>query len=81
MKYKLRVFFWNPNGTNDIEVIDCKQLKVVDCLTEALFGVNVNGEFEFIKPEYALKHIAVSPVSDGSNAIEFLNKYFKIKGV
>lgn len=76
MKYRLKVYYWNPNGTNDVEIVDCKAMKVVDTITEAFFGIKIKGEFEFIHPKHALEKIAVSPVSDGSEIIEAMTKYF-----
>ena len=74
--YRLKVYYWSPNGTNDVEIVCCKTLRVIETITEATFGISVNGEFEFIKPEYALKHVAVSPVSDGSEFLEAMRKHF-----
>lgn len=73
---KIRVYNWNPNGTNDIEII--KDGEVVGSLPEALFGLNigrVNTKFMTLKT--CLKHIAVSPVEDGSSTIEFFKQHFK----
>lgn len=93
-KYRIRVYDWNPNGTNDIEVgystVD-GSFHAVSSLQEATFGIDVTKRPYMDKyPEYSecamsalvplktvLSHIAVSPVSDGSETINFLKKYFK----
>lgn len=41
MNYLLIALDWAPNGTNDLIVYDKKRDKVIDCIPEALFGVNV----------------------------------------
>lgn len=73
---KLRVLYWNPNGTNDIEVIgpdgDC-----IACLPEALFGMEIDGDYETVAFKTAARYIAVSPVNSGRTAIEFLEHYNK----
>jgi uncharacterized protein YbbK (DUF523 family) len=72
---RIRVFNWNPNGTNDVELI--KDGKVIDCLPEALFGLNIGRvSTKIMTLESCLKHIAVSPVEDGSTTLEFLSQYF-----
>lgn len=79
MKYGLRVYYWNPNGTNDIEVINRETKEVIEVLPEALFGVHVpRKSILYANPTKVLKHIAVSPVSDGSETIEILTKYFGV---
>lgn len=78
MKYKLKVYYWNPNGTNDVEVIETKTLKVVEALPEALFGLNVSGESETINPRVALRFIACSPVENGSATTALIQKYIKL---
>ncbi len=77
---RLRVFYWNPNGTNDAEIVDCQTLEVVETLQEAFFGIKIEGEFQFINPKYASKHVAVSPVSDGSETVDLLMRHFKKVG-
>jgi hypothetical protein len=77
MSKKLRVWFWNPNGTNDIEVINSKG-STVDVYPEGLYGINTGDQESMIIPlSQALEHIAVSPVSDGSDVIRFLKEHFK----
>jgi len=76
-KLQLRVYFWNPNGTNDIEIIDQATNKAIDGMSEALFGHDVNGDWEYIDPKAALRVIAVSPVTNGIEVVDFINKYFK----
>jgi hypothetical protein len=78
MRYRIRVFSWNPNGTNDIEIINSKG-QVIDCLPEALFGfdVGLNTSGCFITPKKASMYVAISPVEDGSTTLNFLRKYFK----
>jgi hypothetical protein len=74
----IRVYFWNPNGTNDIEVID-NTGEVIDSLPEALFGIDTGyKEFKVYPLIRCLKHIAVSPVSDGNETIRFLQRYFYV---
>ncbi len=95
-QYKLKVYYWNPNGTNDISVEGSwsqdgyASATREDAMSEALFGLDVT-KLKTYNPEYgfayvslktALKHVAISPVSDGSSTIEFLSQYFKsIRGV
>ena len=92
--FKLKVFNWNPNGTNDIEILELDThtdvCTVVDSMQEALFGLDVNKfdlvvdqeseeEYAFVNINDALNYIAVSPVSMGSDAIGFLAEYFDFK--
>lgn len=93
MKYKIVVYDWNPNGTNDIYIEGSTadhDIRCMDGLNEALFGVNVSklkpampNKNDLDQPGYyitlkqALKHIAASPVEDGSTTVNFLKKYFK----
>lgn len=65
---------WNPNGTNDIEIL--VDGEVVDSMPEALFGVDV-GEYDskVISINRCLQNIAVSPVCNGSAAVKLLKKY------
>lgn len=85
--YKIRVYDWAPNGCNDISIEDANG-RAVDGLEEALFGVDILKlskrsyrcdwvDSNIIPLNKALKHLAVSPVSDGSDAIKLLKKYFK----
>lgn len=94
MSYRIVVYNWNPNGTNDIQIENSYSdfdTRCEDSLQEALFGIDVNK----LKPRFddadlqeqfggyylplktALKHIAVSPISDGRETVQFLSKYFK----
>lgn len=75
--YAIRCHYWNPNGTNDIEIVDCSTGETVDCFPEALFGVALNKNYKFISLKTALKSIAVSPVSNGRETVLALAKYFK----
>jgi hypothetical protein len=77
-KYQIKAYFYNPNGTNDIEIVDVSSKEVIDSMPQALFGVNLTNTKRAISIKRALKHIAVSPVSNGSETIEFLNKYFDL---
>jgi hypothetical protein len=78
-KYRLKVYQWNPNGTNDIEIIDCKNEKVVITYIEALFGLNIDhNETLFVNPKFAAKFIAVSPVNDGYEVAEAFKHFFKV---
>ena len=75
---RIRVYNWNSNGTNDIEILD-ENHEVLDALPEALFGLNIGRTDDKVVPlSLCLKHIALSPVSDGSDVVRFLAKYFKI---
>lgn len=74
--YKVRVYYWNPNGTNDIEIVN-KNGDAIDCLPEALFGFRVVGDEQVVSIPEALKFIAVSPVTSESEAEELLLKYSK----
>jgi len=68
------VHAWNPNGTNDIEILIDGE--TVESMPEALFGVYLGGvDSKVIPIGRCLKHIAVSPVCDGSKALKLLNKY------
>lgn len=75
--YAIRCYYWNPNGTNDIEIVNSQTGEVVDCIQEALFGVNLSHDFKFISLKTALKSIAASPVNDGRGTVRTLAKYFK----
>jgi hypothetical protein len=77
-KYNIICYFWAPNGTNDIAIVDAKTGQEIDGLDEALFGVNLKHETAKITLETALNHIAVSPIEDGSRTINFLKQYFKL---
>ena len=72
-RYQVRVYFWNPNGTNDIEVL-CNGI-VVESIPEALFGYNIDRNTKLISIKSAMKFVAVSPVSDGMTTIKVLRKY------
>lgn len=68
------VHAWNPNGTNDIEIL--VDGETVDSMPEALFGVYLGGVNSKVIPiNRCLRNIAISPVSDGSAAVKLLNKY------
>lgn len=96
---RLYVCEWNPNGTNDLLVVEDGEIK--DRLPEALSGVNVRRDHRIEKQSYALedfiavlsdeenqemqcplvqeisvasalRRIAVSPVTDGQEAIDFI---------
>jgi hypothetical protein len=68
------VYNWNTNGTNDIEIL--VDGEVVDSMPEALFGLNIgNVDAKVVSLKQCLKHIAVSPVSDGSSTLKFLRQY------
>lgn len=74
---KIKVYFWNPNGTNDIEIIN-RNGETVETIPEALFGLNVGRADSKVVPiGVCLKHIAVSPVSDGMDTVKVLEKYFR----
>jgi len=75
MSNRLVVYYWNPNGTNDVSVLT--NGIVVDTFPEALFGYRVDDELQGVTLKDALQHVAVSPCTDGSEFIEFLSKYFK----
>lgn len=42
MKYLLIALDWSSSGTNDLIVYDKKNDKIVECIPDALFGVNVH---------------------------------------
>lgn len=87
--YEVLVFPWNPNGTNDIAIIDERGI-IVDSLSEALFGYKTrcdhrcrhdehpDGDPHLIDLQVALRHVAVSPVSDGKDCLRFLAQYFAL---
>jgi len=77
MKHTLRVFYWSPNGTNDAAIYDEKG-EEIEFLESAFYGINIEGDFKDFKTlgSRLLKAIAVSPVSDGSETMEVLEKYF-----
>lgn len=72
--YTVRVWYWNSNGTNDIEILDSDG-GVVDSLEGALFGVNIRGDFADVDYAFAMRHVAVHPGSNGSKAVKLLKKY------
>jgi hypothetical protein len=75
---KVMVFNYNPNGTNDIEILD-ENNEVIDSLPEALFGLNIGRvDMKVIPFKTCLQHVAFSPISDGTETINFLKKYFKV---
>jgi hypothetical protein len=95
MKYKIIVYDWNPNGTNDIAIEGSTSEgdpRFMDGLPEALFGLDIckhskksinfgHDNFGYYVPlQTVLKYIAVSPVSNGNETIKFLSKYFKSVG-
>lgn len=91
MKYAIRVYDWNPNVTNDISIVNSfgdDDPRTEDTLPEALFGIDIGKVGRFycensviIPLELALKHIAVSPIENGSSTLTFLKKYFhSVKG-
>ncbi len=66
---------WNPNGTNDIEIL--VDGEVVDSMPEALFGLNIGClESKVVTIRKCLEYIAVSPISDGSDTLRFFRKHF-----
>lgn len=69
---RVKVYSWNPNGTNDIEIVDTNKMIVLDTIPEALFGYNVPGLTSIITVKIALRYIAISPVNDGSLVAEKL---------
>jgi hypothetical protein len=75
MKYTVRVWAWNTNGTNDIEILrdGGTHPSDVNYIPEALFGVDT-GDAEYVEmlPRSALKHVASSPVNDGSKLARIL---------
>lgn len=87
----IHVYDWNPNGTNDITIVSTQgdRLQEIDALDEALFGIDINkigvlfqehseaSRCVRIPLKTALRHIAISPVEDGSRTINFLKQYFK----
>lgn len=84
---QIRVYDWNPNGTNDIAIENTRG-EEIDCMQEALYGIDIvkllpkDTEFnEYTTAHVTLKdclrHIAVSPLTDGHETIDFLKKYFK----
>jgi len=74
MKNEIRVHFWNPNGTNDIEIVSNGQ--VIDSMQEALFGVGIPTSTARLSFSKAIKHIAVNPMNTGHKTLVFLKKYF-----
>lgn len=75
--YKIRVFSWNPNGTNDIEIFDADR-NVSEYIEEATFGIDTGiCHSRTYSLNTILKNIAVSPVSDGSSVLQTLQRYFK----
>lgn len=92
MKYRIIVYYFNPNGTNDIAIEGSESdgdPRCMDMMQEATFGIDVDrfkltyyagpddSYSAYVPLKTVLKHIAVSPVSDGSETIKFLSKYFK----
>jgi hypothetical protein len=73
----IRVYFWNPNGTNDIEILE--NGIVIDSKQEALFGVNINSDHKRIGLKEALTHVAVSPMTNGNDTVKFLQKHFALR--
>jgi hypothetical protein len=85
-KYLIEVIDFSPNGTNEVNILKENEgvLEHVETIPDALFGVDVT-QYDsycdytascFVDLETALKHIAVSPMSDGSETIKILKKYF-----
>ena len=86
-RYVIRVYDWNPNGTNDISIVNSSgehDPRREDTLDEALYGIDINklgrryDDSSVVVPiKTALKHIAVSPIENGMRTVRFLRKYFK----
>jgi len=75
-KYSIRVHYWNPNGTNDIEIVNSHG-EVIDSLCEALFGVNIGTcDYRVLPARDCFKYICVSPITDGRTTLDFFHKYF-----
>ena len=82
MRYYAMIYAWNSNGTNDIEIMD-SNFNTIDGLDEALFGFNIdphdtyNHGVAVVPVSKCLDYVAVSPVSDGSDTVQFLKQYCK----
>lgn len=87
MRYKIRVYDWNPNGTNDISIVGSSSSsdpRCEDCLDEALFGIDItkigtryDDQSALVSLKDCLSHIATSPAESGYRTIKFLQKYFR----
>ena len=74
--HKIKVYNWNPNGTNDVEII--KDGVVIDSMQEALFGLDIGPvDTKIMTLETCLKRVACSPVESGDSTINFFKKYFR----
>ena len=68
------VHYWNPNGTNDIEILIDGE--TVESMPEALFGLDIGSvDAKIIPIDRCMRKIAVSPVCNGTKALELLKKY------
>jgi hypothetical protein len=76
--YRIKIYQCNPNGTNDIEIVDQDDTPI-DTLDEACFGVQMKGDYKFITAIAAMEYTATSPIDDGSRTVNFLKQYFTIE--
>lgn len=75
-KYELLVYYPAPNGTNDVEIYD-ENGEYVDTISECTFGImDVDDEGSVVGIKKVLRHIAVSPVEDGTGQLFQLSLYF-----
>lgn len=95
MKYRIIVYDWNPNGTNDIAIENSESdgdSRNMDFLEEGCFGINItkfpltyyagpeDSYSAYVPLKTVLKHIAVSPTENGARTLKFLKKYFRSVG-
>lgn len=76
MGFQIRAHYWNPNGTNDLEIVNNKTGETVEFIEEGAFGISLNSDFKNIGIKQVLRHIAVSPCTDGRSTVRTLAKYF-----
>ena len=75
---KVRVYAWNTNGTNDIEIVDTRSLKTLETIPEALFGIDTGiHDSKLISLKNSLKYVAVSPVNNGDDTESKLKAYIR----
>jgi len=85
-QYLILVHFWSPNGTNDVSILEYfgtddfgrENYEEIDFFEGALFGLELDSESEVVPLDRVLKYVAISPVSDGTEFLDFLRKYFPI---
>lgn len=76
-RYKLKAYYQNPNGTNDLEIVNSQGM-VLDYIEEGCFGIRVGSHKRTITLKEALRSLAVSPCTDGVPALRQLAEFFPV---